>query len=77
MKLKNAVVELSDHKHILGQLEGVIEGSYVETWTTEVEAWEADSAAQNPFERRTEGKVLAAILTDYNLPVVQQTLRRT
>lgn len=47
--------ELSDHTDILKQLESIIEARHIEAWTTDVETWEADSTASNPFEPRTKG----------------------
>lgn len=54
-KLKIAVPELSDHQSILQQLESIIEAHFIGQWTAEVEAWEADPTAPNPFEPRTKG----------------------
>lgn len=60
--MKNAVPELSDHRHILNQLESIVEPRFIEQWTSDVEAWEADAKAPNPFEPRTKGTVHKSLL---------------
>ena len=52
----------TEHRHHLEQLESVIDQLALDTWTQEVEAWEADNSKPNPFEPRVkrEGFVLQA-----------------
>lgn len=55
-KLKDAVPERSDHRYVLSQLESVIEARFIQQWTAEVKAWEADCSMPNPFKPRTQCK---------------------
>ncbi|KAG1823160.1 hypothetical protein DFJ58DRAFT_720087 [Suillus subalutaceus] len=63
-KMKDALLELSEHEAALDDLKEWLKEEYSEAlsrWKEEVEAWERDPSQLNPYERSVENITLASV----------------